>query len=44
MRKIIALEMITAAFTLTDNWGTPTGVIIAYYKRAGEVKLGDTGG
>ena len=32
---------IPAAFTLTENTITSTGVIIAYYKRAGDVKTGD---
>src|SRR4029079_6001912 len=32
---------IPAAFTLIENTITSTGVIIAYYKRAGDVKTGD---
>lgn len=32
-----------AAFTLTDNHVTSTGVILANYKRAGEVKTGSVG-
>ena len=32
---------IPAAFTLTESTVTTTGVIIAYYKRAGGVKTGD---
>ena len=31
---------IPAAFTLTDNLVTPNDVILAHYKRAGEVKKG----
>jgi len=34
---------IPAAFTLTDSTVTPSGVIIANYKRAGEVKTGTVG-
>ena len=34
---------IPAAFTLTECLATPTGVIIANYKRAGEVKTGTVG-
>jgi dihydrofolate reductase len=34
---------IPAAFTLIDSIVTPTGVIIANYKRAGEVKTGTVG-
>ncbi|MEX0662379.1 MAG: dihydrofolate reductase family protein [Balneolaceae bacterium] len=34
---------IPAAFTLTESVATPSGVIIANYKRAGEVKTGTIG-
>src|SRR5215213_3209777 len=34
---------IPAAFTLTESIVTPSGVIIAHYKRAGEVKTGTVG-
>lgn len=34
---------IPAAFTLEENFVTSTGVIIGYYKRAGEVKTGHAG-
>ena len=34
---------IPAAFTLTERLATPSGVIIANYKRAGEVKTGTMG-
>lgn len=34
---------IPAAFTLTENSVTPSGVIIANYRRAGEVKTGTVG-
>jgi dihydrofolate reductase len=30
----------SAAFTLTDSKVSPSGVIIAYYKRAGDIRLG----
>jgi dihydrofolate reductase len=39
-KKLFGDEPIPAAFTLTENLVTPTGVIIASYKRAGEVKTG----
>ncbi len=32
-----------AAFTMADHIVTPTGVILAHYKRAGEVKTGNAG-
>lgn len=32
-----------AAFEMTDSLVTPNGVILAYYKRAGEVKTGSVG-
>jgi dihydrofolate reductase len=35
---------IPAAFTLTDSLVTPNGVIMANYKRAGEVRTGTVGG
>ncbi len=35
---------IPAAFTLAESVATPTGVIIANYQRAGEVKTGKIGG
>ena len=34
---------IPAAFTLIESLSTPTGVIIANYKRAGKVKTGTIG-
>ncbi len=34
---------IPAAFTLTDSFVTPNGVIFANYKRAGEVTIGTIG-
>ncbi|WP_428666517.1 dihydrofolate reductase family protein [Runella sp.] len=34
---------IPAAFTLTDSLATPSGVIIANYRRAGEIKTGTIG-
>jgi dihydrofolate reductase len=35
---------IPAAFTLLESTATPSGVIAAHYKRAGEVKTGTMGG
>lgn len=42
-KKLFADASIPAAFTLTEHTITSTGVIIACYKRAGEVKTGDVG-
>ncbi len=42
-KKLFGDDAIPAAFTLTDSVVTPTGVIIANYKRAGEVKTGTIG-
>jgi len=42
-KKLFEDGPIPAAFTLTENTITPGGVIIAYYKRAGEVKTGTVG-
>ena len=42
-KKLFADGTIPAAFTLTESLVTPTGVIIANYKRAGEVKTGTIG-
>ena len=39
-KKLFDNGMIPAAFTLVESIVTSTGVIIAYYKRAGEVKTG----
>jgi dihydrofolate reductase len=39
-KKLFADGTIPAAFTLIESSVTPSGVIIAYYKRAGEVKTG----
>jgi dihydrofolate reductase len=39
-KKLFDDGTIPAAFTLTESLVTPTGVIIAYYKRAGKVKTG----
>jgi dihydrofolate reductase len=39
-KKIFKDGTIPAAFTLTETTVTTTGVIIAHYKRAGEVKTG----
>ncbi|MCW3105461.1 MAG: dihydrofolate reductase [Bacteroidetes bacterium] len=42
-KKLFGNEAITAAFTLTGSIVTPGGVIIASYKRAGNVKTGTAG-
>ena len=42
-KKLFAEGTIPAAFTLTDSTVTPSGVIAANYKRAGEVKTGTVG-
>jgi dihydrofolate reductase len=42
-KKLFDDGAIPAAFTLTESLATPTGVIIANYKRAGEVKTGTIG-
>jgi len=40
-KKLFDKGTIPAAFTLVENTITPSGVIIAYYKRAGTVKTGN---
>lgn len=42
-KKLFREGTIPAAFTLTESTITPAGVIIANYKRAGEVKTGTMG-
>ena len=42
-KKLFSEGTIPAAFTLTDTTVTPSGVIFANYKRAGEVKTGTVG-
>jgi dihydrofolate reductase len=42
-KKLFDNCAIPAAFTLIESIVTPTGVIIANYKRAGKVKLGTVG-
>jgi dihydrofolate reductase len=42
-KKLFDNGAIPAAFTLTESLVTPTGVIIANYKRAGKVKTGTIG-
>jgi dihydrofolate reductase len=42
-KKLFDNGAIPAAFTLTESLVTSTGVIIAYYKRAGKVKTGTVG-
>ena len=39
-KKLFNNEAIPTAFTLTETLSTTTGVILAYYKRAGEVRTG----
>jgi dihydrofolate reductase len=41
--KLFADGTIPAAFSLIESTATPSGVIAAHYKRAGEVKLGSMG-
>lgn len=42
-KRLFGEGSIPAAFTLMDNTVTPSGVIIANYKRAGKVKTGTVG-
>ncbi|CAN5309560.1 hypothetical protein BH23BAC1_BH23BAC1_24350 [soil metagenome] len=42
-KKLFENGPIPAAFTLVENTVTPSGVIIANYKRAGKVKTGTVG-
>jgi dihydrofolate reductase len=42
-KKLFDKGAIPAAFTLTESTITPSGVIIANYKRAGKVKTGTMG-
>ncbi len=42
-KKLFGNGTMPAAFTLTESQATPTGVIIAKYKRAGKVKTGTIG-
>jgi dihydrofolate reductase len=42
-KKLFGADAIPAAFTLVESTVTPTGVIIANYKRAGKVKTGTVG-
>jgi dihydrofolate reductase len=42
--KLFADGTIPAAFRLIESTATPSGVIAAHYKRAGEVKMGTMGG
>jgi dihydrofolate reductase len=42
-KKLFGDGAIPAAFTLTESLIAATGVIIASYKRAGEVKTGTVG-
>src|SRR4030095_15265042 len=42
-KKLFSGGVIPAAFKLTENTITPSGVIMANYKRAGKVKTGNAG-
>lgn len=42
-KRLFDAGTMPAAFTLTDNFVTPNGVIFANYKRAGEVTTGTVG-
>ncbi|MEA5114766.1 MAG: dihydrofolate reductase family protein [Geobacteraceae bacterium] len=42
-KKLFADGTIPAAFTLIESSVTPSGVIIAYYRRSGKVKTGTVG-
>ncbi|HEY1021104.1 MAG TPA: dihydrofolate reductase family protein [Flavisolibacter sp.] len=42
-KKLFANGPIPAAFTLAESTVTPSGVIIAHYQRAGDVKTGTVG-
>ncbi len=42
-KKLFETGSIPAAFTLTESIATPSGVILANYKRAGKVKTGTVG-
>ena len=43
-KKLFENGTIPAAFSLVESTATPSGVIVAVYKRAGEVKTGTMGG
>lgn len=43
-KKLFAKGTVPAAFALMESLTTPGGVIVANYKRAGEVKTGTVGG
>jgi dihydrofolate reductase len=42
-KKLFGNDAIPGAFTLVESTTTSTGVIMANYKRAGEVKTGTVG-
>lgn len=42
-KKLFNNDAVPAAFTLVENVVSPSGVIMANYKRAGEVKTGTVG-
>ncbi len=43
-KKLFAQSSIPTAFSLEENIVTPTGVIIAHFKKAGKIKTGTIGG
>jgi len=42
-KRLFTDEAVPGSFTLVDSFITPTGVILANYRRAGEVKTGNMG-
>ena len=42
-KRLFGKGTIPAAFTLVESHSSPSGVIIANYKRAGKVKTGNVG-
>src|SRR4029078_6760209 len=42
-KKLFDTGTIPAAFTVAESFGTPSGILIANYKRAGKVKTGTVG-
>lgn len=42
-KKLFDNDINPAAFTLTESFATPSGVIMAHYRRAGKVKTGTVG-
>jgi dihydrofolate reductase len=42
-KRLFTTGAIPAAFTLTESIASPSGIILAHYERAGEVKTGRVG-